>query len=352
MKKLLLLFSFSLIVLSSWGLTLRDRVADLEAKGAGGDGEAMYHLSTLYEHGFDSIPADSIRAMELLHNSAAAGYAPAQNYLGFKLYKSDPTGAMEWLSKAAEGGEMKAVSNLAYILLEPDSAINMEERTSRDRRAAELLSQASEAGIAAAMTSLADLYSEGRGVAKDTLKAESLYLEAVGRNFPDAEKKLWIMNADRYNSLSPGEALRTGVRASRAGAYTVAFNLYSRAAETPEEEEEKLLPDEMARLHTLLADAYSSAKGTDYNHDSALRHYALGAIGGDPSAQFILAELLEIFPDALNDMTIDSNALASGDHDQDISKEDLRSPAYWYSRAAASGIMSAREAFARLFDLP
>ncbi|MDE5808073.1 MAG: hypothetical protein K2H76_08135, partial [Muribaculaceae bacterium] len=178
MKKLLLLFSFSLLAISSAALTLRDRVADLKAKAAAGDGEAMYHLSTLYEHGFDSIPADSLHSMDLLKKSAAAGYAPAQNYLGFKLYESDRNGAIEWLSKAAEGGEMKALSNLAYILLEPDSAISMAERTSRDRRAAELLTQASDAGIAAAMTSLADLYRDGRGVEKDTLKAESLYLEA------------------------------------------------------------------------------------------------------------------------------------------------------------------------------
>lgn len=333
MKKLLLIFSFSFLALTSWALTLRERVASLEKEADEGNAEAMYHLSTLYEHGFDSIAPDSIRSRALLDRAAMAGYAPAQNYLGFKLYPEQKDSAIYWLNKAAEGGERKALSNLAYILLEPDSLISPCERISRDSKAAELLAKAAEGGVPTAMASLADLYREGRGVEKDTLKAELLYLDAVSAGLEDAEMKLLSMSHERYGSLSPEEALKEGLRAAHSGAHTVAFNLYQKAAE-----------GDIPRAHTLLADAYSSAKGTDYNHSLALQQYALGALGGDPSAQFILAELLEIFPDALSsiDLPLNTNNPTSTDNSQ-FNIQNL------YDMAARSGITSAKEAFQALF---
>ena len=338
MKKLLLIFSFSVFALASLAaLTLRQRVAALEKEAARGDAEAMYHLSTLYEHGFDSIPADSMRSFTLLKGAAMAGNPAAQNYLGFKLYPEKKDSALYWLSKAADAGEMKAVSNLAYILLEPDSALDSAARHDRDSRAAELLSKAAEAGVPTAIASLGDLYREGRGVENDTLQAELLYLEAVSAGLRDAEMKLLSMSHSRYTSLTPEKALEEGLRAAHSGAHTIAFNLYKKAAEA-----------DIPLAHTLLADAYSSAKGTDYNHDLALRHYAVAALGGDPSAQFILAELLDIFPDALS-------SVASNDEIPDeircqlVTNSDFSNPQYWYSLAAQNGITSAHDAFRRLF---
>ena len=336
MKKLLLIFSFSLLALAAFSVTLSEKVKDLENAAENGDAEAMYHLSTLYEHGFDSIPADSAKASHLLRRSAAAGYAPAQNYLGFSIYPAEKDSAIYWLSKAADQGEMKAVSNLAYILLEPSSPLDSLNQEERDRKAAGLLRKAADAGVVAAKATLADLYKEGRGVEKDTIQAENLYLDAIRSGLQDAEMKLLDMNAARYQTLPPDSALNEGLRASKSGAFTVAFNLYSKALEDSVNN---------ARVHTLLADAYSSAKGVDYNHEKALRHYALGAFGGDPSARFILAELLEIFPDALNGMLADANQFLPA-----ASPEELTSPSYWYSLAADSGITSAREAFRRLFE--
>ncbi|MDE6682675.1 MAG: sel1 repeat family protein, partial [Muribaculaceae bacterium] len=225
MKKLLLIFSFSLFALASGALTLRNRVSALEKEAGEGNAEAMYHLSTLYEHGFDSIPADSLLSHRLLQRSARAGYAPAQNYLGFKLYPAEKDSAIYWLTKAADAGEMKAVSNLAYILLQSDSTLTAEMRCERDSKAAELLTKATEAGVPTAMASLADLYREGRGVEKDTLQAELLYLDAVSAGLGDAEMKLLSMSHSRYASLTHEQALKEGLRAARSGAHPVAFNL-------------------------------------------------------------------------------------------------------------------------------
>ncbi len=55
MKKLLLLFSFFIATFSIYAFSLKEKVEGLERKAAEGDVSAMYHLSTLYEHGFDSI---------------------------------------------------------------------------------------------------------------------------------------------------------------------------------------------------------------------------------------------------------------------------------------------------------
>lgn len=330
MKKLSTLFSFSALAISlflalpSQALTLRERVEALEKKAAEGDAEAKYHLSTLYEHGFDSIPADSVRARQLLSEAAEGGYAPAQNYYGFLLYPSDHAAGREWLAKAAAQGDMKAVSNLGFLLLEPDSLLDAEQRSARDREAAELLHRAAEADIPTAMATLGDLYREGRGVPLDSLEAERLYLGAVARGLPDAERKLLDMNILRYQTLSPDSALTEGIRASKSGAYTVAFNLYSKAAE-----------GRIPKAYSLLGDAYSSAKGTDYSHELAIRNYYAAAVGGDPSAQFILAELLEIFPDALKGLA---------------PLPEYSSPEFWYEKARAAGITSARAAFRRLFE--
>lgn len=313
------------------------KIKALERAASAGDVEAMYHLSVLFEHGFDTIPADTILARSLLERAALGGYPPAQNYLGFSLWPAEKESALFWLRRAADAGDMKALNNLAFILLQSDSiplssGDSLSFRDSLDSEAAALLSRAAEARVPTAMASLADLYREGRGVQKDSLKAEQLYLDAVSAGLKDAEWKLFSMNRDRYLSFSPEKALYEGIRAAKGGAETVAFNLYRRAA-----------VGEIPKAYTLLADAYSSAKGVDYNHALALEYYARGAFAGDPSAQFILAELLEIFPDALQGEEWKG---------KDWMNPELRGKdaQYWFSLAAEQGITNARDAIRALFS--
>lgn len=317
-------------------------IADLEQKASEGDSSALYHLSTLYERGFDSIPADAVRSFALLRQSALRGYAPAQNYLGFLYYadslRLDKDSAIYWLEKAAAQNDMKAANNLAFILL--DSTASPEQ----EAHAVSLLSRAAEAGLPSAIDRLGDLYRTGRSVTADTTKASMLYLEATRRGAPDAEKKLLAMMYPRYSSLSPQEALNEGLVAAAAGADVVAFTLFNRAAQ-----------DSIPRAYALLGDAYAGAKGTDYNNSMAIDNYLKAALGGDPSAQFILAELLEIFPDILNGHEIplpspNPDISSSAQFPTEIPTfEDLSSPHYWYSRAASSGVTDADSASRLLF---
>ena len=340
MKKLLPIILLFFLSFSFYGSDLRDKITSLEKEASEGNAEAMYHLSTLYEHGFDSIVADSILSFNLLRESAQKGYAPAQNYLGYRLFVLKRDSAEYWLTKAADNGDLKAQSNLAFLLLRPDSIIDEQERENRDKKAFVLLSESAEGGNAVAMSTLGDLYREGRGVEKDTLRATLLYLDAVSAGFSDAEPKLLKMNKDRYLTLCPDSALHEGLLAAKAGAHTVAFNLFSIASK-----------GDIPKVYTLLGDSYSSAKGTDYNHELALKNYIEGAIKGDPSAQFILAEVLEIFPDILRqrDNIPGLEAYRELEKSAGNNPEDIDTPSYWYEKASAQGVTDAQEALRRLF---
>lgn len=301
--------------------SLRDRVADLETRAEAGDSIAMFHLSTLFSCGFDSIPADSVRSVNLLRRSAEAGYPPAMNLLAVADMKSgNRESAIFWLRKAADADDAKAANNLAFLMLQ-DSTASPES----DARAAQYLDFASRNGIPQAMATLGDLYAAGRGVARDSLQAEDLYLQAVSCGLRDAEVKLMAMNHQRYPFLSPHEALDRGLRAAHNGASTIAFRLFSQAA------------DSIPRAMALLGDAYASARGVDYNHAKSIEWFLRAARAGDPSAQFILAEQLEIFPDLLAGEAL---------------PQDMLSPQYWYDRAADSGVTDAATAINHLFANP
>ena len=91
------------------------------------------------------------------------------------------------------------------------------------------------------------------------------------------------------------------------------------------------------RANALLGDAYSKGIGVPYNHQKSIDNFYKAALEGDPSAQFILAELLEIFPDILKNTTTEHL------------EEEFYLPSYWYARAAEAGITDSESAYQRLY---
>ena len=87
----------------------------------------------------------------------------------------------------------------------------------------------------------------------------------------------------------------------------------------------------------MLGDAYTRGLGVAYSHEKSLEYYLAAAIEGDPSAAFVISELLEIFPDALNDYL-----------PEDATTESTN-PSYWREKAETGGVNSAEEAHQRLF---
>ena len=380
-------------------------VADLAAKG---DPKGLYDLAVLHDMGYDSIPVDSARSTALYRLSAEAGYAPAQNYLGFRYFngegvRQDVDSALYWLAKAAGQSDAKAANNLGYLLANSD-------RVTRDYpQAMKWLGKAADAGVATAESLLADLYRQGLGTHPDTVKAEALYGKAILHGLRDAELKLLAMKGHTWERLPADSLLLLGQYHYTHGAPIIGVTLFENAAsplspktaqtssptttQTPSSDTAQTSSPTSAQISSqgtvqtssegrenanteaanevtkakalaLLGDAYSRGIGVPYDHDRSVEYYLRGALLGDPSAQFVIAELIDIFPDALADLystpTESSKPCTpteqSNPSDQTISSElprltpEQQTADYWYEQAARQGITDAETATLRLLN--
>lgn len=294
----------------------RKALRELSQRAASLDPKALYDLASLHDKGYDSIPVDSARSTALYRLSASLGYPRAQNYLGFRYFKGEfvrqnVDSALFWLTKAAENGDPSAANNLGYLLSEGDVV-------GKDYAGAAFwLKKAAAAGLPQAESQLADLFCKGHGVEKDTAEAISLYNRAIEGGLRDAEIKLLAMMGKKWERLPADSAVSLGRFYYSHRAPVAAVTLFENAAASGN-------PDALA----LLGDAYSKGYGVEYNHDISIDFFLRAANAGQPSAQFIIAELLDIFPDALPD--------------------SVPPAVFWYGKAAASGITDASEATQRL----
>ncbi|MBD5371374.1 MAG: sel1 repeat family protein [Bacteroides sp.] len=296
----------------------REALARMAERAEAGDAEAQYRLSLLHERGFDSIPADSVRARSLLERSARGGYLPAQNLLGFTLIREgEPDLGLQWIERAGMAGDPKAQSNIGYLLVAG-------EGVERDpEKGAWWLAQAAANGVPQAASMLGDLYAEGIGVGQDTAKADSLYRTAFLAGIPDAAVKSESL---RTSPGTPAERLDRAILYYTHGAPALGVRLLNTLVGPSEATE----PHIRGAASALLGDAYTRAQGVPYSHELSTRHYLEAARLGNPAAEFIIAELLEIFPDAVDDPS--------------LSADELR------RRAAAQGVLTAEDASRRLLN--
>lgn len=256
--------------------------------------------------------------LEALRERAESGDTEAMNYLGYLLLNGteerqrDVAEGLIWLARAAGAGDVKAASNLGWLYLQGDLV-------ERDyTMAAKWLNKAAEAGLPVAQSMLGDLYRDGQGLPADTMAADSLYRRAFESGLRDAGFKLYELHKETYADLSADEKAATGVYYYLRGAPSEGVKLFYLAAE-----------EGNPRALALLGDAYTRAVGVPYDYNLSLKYYAEGARAGNPSAQFILGELLEIFPDALKGLPdSELNALPPD-------------PQYWFEKAACNGITDA-----------
>ena len=317
----------------------RTALRRLCARADSGNPKALFDLARLHDTGFDSIPVDSIRSTELYRQSADRGYLPALSYLGYRLYRGegglprDPGKGISLIEKAALGGDPKAANNLGWLLLE-GSGVEHDPA-----KAAFWLRQAAQAGLPTAAAMLADLYREGKGVAPDTITAENLYMKAIESGLRDAELKLHSMMRRRWEETPSDELFPTALRLYTGLAPQTGVTLMSRIES---DRHSRFRP----RAAAILGDAYSRAQGVGYDHDRAQSLLTEAALLGDPSAAFIVGELLDIFPDALADAPRMADSLGV------ILPADYRSPACWYEAAARDSILDAAAAHRRLLSPP
>lgn len=299
----------------------------LEQQADSGDAEARYRLSILYERGYDTVAPDSVKAMRLLTASADSGYLPACNYLGFLLMqRGDSREGLRRIEQAALAGDPKAQGNIGFLLLHGVSVVRDEEK------ALYWLSRAAEAGVATAASTLGDMYRDGRGgVAPDSMRAAACYRKALDNGLLDAAYKLEALESARRSSRDAAEQMREALYFYPSRAAQIAVPILERLAAC-----DTVSPGVRAQAEALLGDAYSRGIGVTYDHDSALRHYWNAARMGYAPAQFVVAELLEIFPDALSELTDEAPPSAE----------------YLRDEAARQGIHSAADATSQLFLVP
>lgn len=301
----------------------------LEARADSGDNGARFRLARVLESGYGSIMRrDSVRARRLFEEAAAQGYAPAQNYLGFLLYNEErPDSAVTWMMRAADRGDITAYANLGWMLLHGAGAARDYEK------ALYWLRKGAAVNSAPCSAMLGDMYRTGTGVAPDTLAAIGWYdgalrdyaaapyrdaqavadisgaLDALYGDTGGIPSDSLLLIADRYISL---HAPKVGIR------------LLREVADRGD-----------MRAQTRVAKAYALGFGVPYSHQESLRRYALAALGGDPAAQFIVGELLQMLPDALDALPDGIKARLT---------PDMRSAAYWLDKAAEGGITTAAQA--------
>lgn len=294
-----------------------------------GDPEALYRMHMLYRKGYDTIPADSALSLRYLRMAAEAGYPAAQNYLGYILYKGegverDPDEGLAWLENAAIAGNPQASGNLGYLLLFGDGIRH------DPANAAFWLSRAADAGVPTAASMLGDLFRDGKGVERDILRADSLYRVALYAGLPDAAYKLEELHKADMDTAPAEQILKDAVLFYTHGAPDAAVRLFHIAASGGS-----------AAAMALLGDAYTRGLGAAYDHQASLDWYARAAAAGNPSAMFILAELLEILPDSLDTLSPEVAALF-------ISLP--RDPQSWFDAAAREGVTDAATANRRLLQ--
>jgi localization factor PodJL len=163
----------------------------------------------LYNDAVRRIEARDKSGVAPLTKAANLGYAPAQFYLA-KLYEDGQAGlskdlveAHRWTERAAEGGDRKAMHNLALYYFE--GVGGPKNLTS----AAQWFHRAADLGLVDSQYNLARLYEEGFGVAQNPAEAYKWYLIA-GRS-GDAESR---MSALRIKSQLSAEAQSAAERAA------------------------------------------------------------------------------------------------------------------------------------------
>ncbi len=152
-----------------------------------GDARQAGEVAAMYAAAVASLEANDPKGAQPLRHAADLGYAPAQFYLA-KLYETGTDGvgkdlgqARRWTQRAAEGGDPRAMHNLALYEFEgTGGAKNVAIAADWFRRAAVL-------GLVDSQYNLGRLYEEGYGVAQNTAEAYKWYL--IASRSGDAQSK-------------------------------------------------------------------------------------------------------------------------------------------------------------------
>lgn len=266
----------------------REAFLELYSRAEQGDAKALYQLAKLYDIGYDTIAVDTVRSNFLYLQSALRGYAPAMNFIGFRYFngegiRQDLDSGLYWIRKAAEAGDITAAANLGYLM------------------------------------------AEGKGISQDKEKAVQWLTVAAEAGVIDAQMHLIAMQGDKWKYLPQDTVLKKGVEYYTGRAPFLGVKFLEIAAENGS-----------PKAAALLGDAYSHGRGIRYDHQKSVEYFFEAAKGGDPSAQFILAELLDFFPDSLQGLA-------------DSDDPDSTTATFWRKKAKENGVANSETTYSLLY---
>ena len=178
-----------------FSVTKGDELAVIQAKAAGGDGDAQFDLGCKYDNG-DGVARDPAAAVKWYRQAAESGNPDAQYNLGIMFSNGegvaqDLAEAVKWWCKAAKQGCSGAQNELGLMYASGVGAIkDPAEAVNWFRRAAER-------GNADAQSNLGLMYAFGLGVKKDEIEALAWFeisaasgVELAARNRAALERRL------------------------------------------------------------------------------------------------------------------------------------------------------------------
>ena len=175
-------------------------------------------LPGLYADAVRAVDAGEPGGLEALRKTANLGHAPAQFYLG-KLYETGASGvkkdlaeARRWTERAAEGGDRRAMHNLALYYFHGEGG------PKNSTTAAQWFRRAADLGLVDSQYNLGRLYEEGLGVSQNAAEAYKWYLIAAragdGESRTSAERSRGQLSAE---AKTVAERAAAGFRASAPG---------------------------------------------------------------------------------------------------------------------------------------
>ena len=235
-------------------------------------------------------------AVEYYRKAAEQGNAAAQNKLGICYniglgVAKDSNEALKWYRKAAEQGNAVAQNNMG----------NHYNERQNYTEAARWYRKAAEQGQTAAQSSLAELYYNGRGVAKDYAEAVKWFRKAAEQGAPGAQYQLGNCYYFGYGvTQSYAEAVKWYRKAAEIGLSDAQSDLgycYRMGQGVVRDDAEgvkwyrKAAEQGCVQAQINLADCYRAGNGVTKSIPEAVKWYRKAASRGSDEAKSKLAEL-------------------------------------------------------------
>jgi TPR repeat protein len=263
-----------------------------------GDAAAQFRAALMYGHG-SGVPINPTMALYWLTKSANGGYPPAQTAIG-EAYLSgvgepkDLAQAQVWMRKAAAQNDPGGQAALAYLYTAGLGVVR------DDEQALDWAQKSANQGFAAGEDMLAQIYAR-RGHAGDAALAASWYGKAADQGLADAQVKLAIVYIRGMGVVrDPIRAVQLARKAADANDPTgelLLSDFYQHGVGVKQDSDmamtllRKAAGQGNVLAERMLGQAYLSGNGAVADKDQAMAWFGKAAAGGDLYSQQTLTAL-------------------------------------------------------------